>query len=824
MPDPASNENFKKAEELRRKFVEANNNYITQGTGYTVINPDGTITAYVNLYGDEAIIDEDATEYLNNVTTYDVNGNLVAPGSPAAKAIFESQVERKKQLDANKAATAIQGTNTVITSDAKVTDNELWSAAHSLDISIDAENDAKAYFDKNNAGMTTILVNHAKNNQVLTQNTNVALNSLNTVYPEPTSEELNQLKKYPTQADAEAHLSGDDLTAWKAANATVTKYNENKDFVDVTKNYYDQANSGNPSVLVNANKTIAQIDTKIANSTDADEIAELEKIKASVQSTDTNINDNPDVTQRKDAWNSSREGMLATGEERADREAEIRELKTKDGYEDAKNRQDAATQETLDNVRDIQDPTTERPIDDLNANAQAGRNKFIINNLTSTERGKIPFYLQLPTMQAITDFHLRNGFSPYGNVSPTDVARDALHFNIFEGALGKTKVETIPGTNLNIRVLKNLTEQTIGSFTIYPNQPDWLNLSHNHIYSDENPLAAWVNPVLQFVNTGGNILKAVNVVSGKLDVNERSASRVSRRLDFIDQYQATDKLQISVPFMLFTKGNFLQDIFSPLMFLTALSYPTRLAEDTIASDIRKVKETIDEKLPDNALANYAKKSAELAEEGAEEFDKLAQRYGNVGAFRYIVTRRPEYLSVRHASGLFYFKLASIMSFSYNFRGPWINTRGEILSENGNFSPGGKSIPAPAKKTFSDYIRSAGQFFGLVEPKAQTPPQQLPPRQIEQFVREKMPVAFPSIVECNLVVKSVEPMFREDWLGMLKATNDPSGQSLVRVSERLTGTLGPDGKPLEPINLEKSVTNANVRTTNRNQNSAKTGGQ
>ena len=46
-------------------------------------------------------------------------------------------------------------------------------------------------------------------------------------------------------------------------------------------------------------------------------------------------------------------------------------------------------------------------------------------------------------------------------------------------------------------------------------------------------------------------------------------------------------------------------------------------------------------------------------------------------FRYFISQRPEYLSVRHASGLYYYPLIYIEKVSYNFKGPWYNFKGEL---------------------------------------------------------------------------------------------------------------------------------------------------
>lgn len=375
-----------------------------------------------------------------------------------------------------------------------------------------------------------------------------------------------------------------------------------------------------------------------------------------------------------------------------------------------------------------------------------------LTGFESINNGK-PFYLQFPTEKAITEFRLKNGFNPFDvgeNANNNNqakerrkdqIARDSVHFTIFNGIPGGGKIEEIPG---RVGVYRERTEdaerETLGVFTIYPSDMDWLQFSHDHEYDETSQAVQTIN------NAFGTIQTIAEV--GTLIRNVRSAENPSaglvrshmRRLDSLDQYTGSKKLNLSIPFILFTKGDFLNDIFRPISFLTALSYPKRQAT---GSEIDAIQ---------NLIKDYVNNNTQQNLEKFQEMEKQASStLGAVEKFRMSIFSRPEYMSVRHASGLFTFPLAVITNFSYQFHGPWINSKGEIVSVTDE------------EKNIFILNAASGIKSGVLK-------------------HEKLDYAFPSYAKCTITIRNSVPLFRDDFMMQFLAAGE-GADALVSLSER-----------------------------------------
>ena len=668
--------------------------------------------------------------------------------------VVQNKNEKEEIVKTNQAATSVTGTNTEIASQAPVSVEEYNAVAIALQRARDKETKTKETYITRSSGLINPVKSVTTSTYVRTQSTS-ATSVANTLYPDPESIKPTgqQTDLYNRFVDTNPNsLTGATIAAIEATN----QYNaavENQDIGNTIKQYILQVDSGNVGVVYNGYTTLTVIDERLSQDIPESERNELLSLRSNIENIDLTIQSDTDIALRAPGFISAKDAAILEESNRSELETAIRDLNTKPGADEAKANLDAANRAVVDSVRQDQPEVDARSTGDPDARALRTTNKVLVDSFSGNEQS--PFYLQLPTLKAITDFRLKNGFNPYGQINPSEIARDAVHFNIFKGALGKTKQVDVPGTKLKTLIMEGLSESTIGSFTIYPNNPDWLSMTHSHNYSDENPISSLVNPALQLLDTVTNISKAISTVAG-----ESASARVSRRVDFIDQYQNTEKLSFNIPFVLFTKSNFISDIYVPLMFLTALSYPTRVFDSK------------------NDIANFARTGVDLLDEGIEKGGQIVtstenflNKNANIGAFRYVIAERPEYLSVRHASGLFFFKLAAITNFSYTYKGPWINSRGDIVPD----AIGRNQF----KQTLANITKRNSQ-------------------------RSKMPYAFPSIAECTLTIKCVEPLFRNDWLDLLSGASDSSGEGIVRVSESRTGTL--NNQDTEFVNLNTLRTN------------------
>lgn len=442
-----------------------------------------------------------------------------------------------------------------------------------------------------------------------------------------------------------------------------------------------------------------------------------------------------------------------------------------------------------------------------------------------------PFYMQFPTLNSITDFKLRNGVDPYGEKSTEEIARDAIIFKIFETIPGVANAEEVSLAS-GAKYIKNVPQKTnintVGSFTIYPSHSDgrgdWLSQTHKHTWvgGEQDAVAQLFQGAADLVSTGESLLKVANAglnyaKTGSLKGNEFTGNVYNRKLDVLDYYKDSESTPINISFSLFTRNNFLNDVFRPIMFLTALGYPKRsLSGDfgkLLDTDIGKASDLLKSKFPDSNFAQTVSGLLDKARgtgESVENIERMFAEYGGLGPYRYFISKRPEYLTIRHASGLFYYPVAYIESFSYTFKGPWYNFDGQplqttkdldalITTRINEIAPApDKSFKEKVNETFTNLARNVKETF-RPPPKAVPRPSEPESRFKSQvangllalsdsdmkFIRSKgLPFAYPSWAECNITIKNATPFFRDDFMAMFYESQK-GGEELVTLTQQLT---------------------------------------
>jgi len=468
-----------------------------------------------------------------------------------------------------------------------------------------------------------------------------------------------------------------------------------------------------------------------------------------------------------------------------------------------------------------------------------------------------PFYFQMPTLKSITDFRMKNGYSPYGSKGSGEIARDAVHFSMFDLNPPAPRAN-INSNNIITNEVRDQGTNLLGTFTIYPNNQDWLSLSHTHKWGNDmlSSIVNTANTALGLVDNLQSLISlAGNITEGATLNQEQAASqRISRKIDMIDTYQSSEKLTVNIPFILFTKDNFLEDVYKPLLLLTAMTYPKRLISGDLFSDIEKLltqaddaaKNLNEENIFKSALTTATGATREFVKNNknaANDFERNAGKLGGYGLFRYNVSKRPEYMTMRHASGLIYFPLAYIDSIKYTFKGPWYNYNGQPFSnasttgqiekvllnglDNINATSGGgvfDRFGRNIKNTFTQLgqnfqnaglaVRNEGQLaarniVGNKIPQPQVGPigtsfHSTPtnPNIIPGDPDYKMMVAYPSQAEVSITVRNAAPLFRDDFMQLFFGASNE--QDLVNVTVQQTGQgnlITPSGETIRrPVGM------------------------
>lgn len=461
--------------------------------------------------------------------------------------------------------------------------------------------------------------------------------------------------------------------------------------------------------------------------------------------------------------------------------------------------------------------------------ASADKLGTTVNKNTGFEtiNGGAPFYFQFPTLKSITDFRLKNGFSPYGIRTTTDIARDAVHFKIFESIPGQATAEVVEGTKLVRNYVDSSNIATVGAFTIYPSEQNWLKQNHSHQYG----LSPFVQGALGVINTGADFLEGLDTGAKLLQVASKTAAGgnatdttfgnvAQRKADILKFYQSSADQEMEISFNLFTKSDFLNDVFRPIMFLTALGYPKRLLsgetpqmlQDTV-SNIQKMAQQNDNSVFANIWKTITDAGIVNAATGAINNvsaleNLIATKYSGIGPFRYYISKRPEFLSVRHASGLFYFPLANIIGFNYEFNGPWYNYSGPALEDSKALEslisnsvkssvPTGNTFGERVESIFEQFKQDAANLFNGNTGKPANRFSEngntllkladMTSSDFDKNIRNKngQPYAYPTSAKCSIRIRSAVPFFRDDFMQLYNAAGQ-GGQSLVTVTQLNTG--------------------------------------
>lgn len=544
-----------------------------------------------------------------------------------------------------------------------------------------------------------------------------------------------------------------------------------------------------------ATKTIESLDSSIKENN-----LQIEQNKFEIANIERELMDISDPDERKKL--EDRKTSLEKENQSLDSENKTSNMKININENSKKDSKNTAKKYLENEIKN--DPTNEKNIENTTKLSNTGFET--INN-------HAPFYMQMPTLQSITDFRLRNGTNPYGERSPDSIARDAVNFRIFETTPGTAKAETIPGTKLVRNVIDDSRILSVGSFTIYPSDLNWLTQSHQHQYSagNEDWIASTINTLGEGYSAFQGLLKmgagaSAALAEGSIKNLASAGDVYQRRVETLNYYQSTAPQRMAIQFNLFTKKDFLNDVFRPIMFLTALGYPKRSLEGEGAENLSKTFQNLRKwaesgnnfatDMLKGLVGETAESIAKWPIEKIQALEKEMASTGGIGPYRYFISKRPEFLSVRHVSGLFYFPLANITGFTYTFKGPWYNHKGEVISTLGNldsvisqkinnFRP---NPNAPLKERVDQIFKNfAGEVSSSINSmrNKSTAPETLQIPELSVRAQDLKTKAYPSYAECTLEFQSSIPFFRDDYMALYNASII-SGEELVNVTQKNTG--------------------------------------
>lgn len=260
---------------------------------------------------------------------------------------------------------------------------------------------------------------------------------------------------------------------------------------------------------------------------------------------------------------------------------------------------------------------------------------------------------------------------------------------------------------------------------IAPNTTDWVNFTSKHAWEKPGGLiSSLFESVTSLLSAGNGLLtslrNASQAGSGTDTIREQSIV-----LDQADAYKSSDSIEFTIPFLLWSAGDnvndWIRDIYLPVMLLTAWSYPRR-AQTLSSTETGKV-------LNDAKAAQAAKADKPAGEDSIEKNiqDAINKIYPGT---RITVLDPPSYIRVKHMSGLFTFNRCVITSFTFKYLDPWVK--------------------ATAKGDIN------GDINGM-----------------EEILLKK---SLPMRAECSLTLRSIEKLYADDWIAMYKSGLESVGGS------------------------------------------------
>jgi hypothetical protein len=207
--------------------------------------------------------------------------------------------------------------------------------------------------------------------------------------------------------------------------------------------------------------------------------------------------------------------------------------------------------------------------------------------------------------------------------------------------------------------------------------PTWEDISQNKTHKWEAS-SGILSSILESVSSIVGGIEDFLVANRNSKSGNRKSAQAVKQNDIANQYKSTEKETLEIPFVLFTKDDFVNDIFYPIMMLTALSYPVRI-------NLKKLQEKIMREASSSILSND-----NIDENERTQLSSPDAIRNLMGDNRLFTSSPPPYLRVSHTSNLFFYPHMNITSFEYDFLTPFYNIKNNKMED--------KSFPLMANCT------------------------------------------------------------------------------------------------------------------------------
>jgi hypothetical protein len=300
------------------------------------------------------------------------------------------------------------------------------------------------------------------------------------------------------------------------------------------------------------------------------------------------------------------------------------------------------------------------------------------------------------------------------------------------------------GTNYNAKSFDG-PDETVAVFRILPEGDEFLKFNHEHDWGEPDGILKKV--ISAGVEAGKKLSRGATTI-------DRSTGNFipeqQYNIDINNKYQSSRKPSLKFKFVLFTKNNFINDIFLPIMTLCYYSSPSRTPD--VGENVRRF-------LNDLMVSQKeaAKDNNELLREIQQTEQDLRRQNSDINAInsltpgvRFLVTDPPPFFRVWHSSGLFFYPRMSLNEVKYSFKKPFYNFTG--IGASNDYPQEGQTNPG----FFCEILKNNKVF--------------------EEY-------SFPISAEVELSFEGIDPLFFDDFASLMTNLNADSGQNIIDIGVR-----------------------------------------
>lgn len=286
-------------------------------------------------------------------------------------------------------------------------------------------------------------------------------------------------------------------------------------------------------------------------------------------------------------------------------------------------------------------------------------------------------------------------------------------------------------------------EKSLAVYRILPEGDNFLKFKHEHEWGKRDGI------IKKVIDTGTDMAKKFQRAADMVDAAEGDlVPERQYKNDVRDTYVGSEKPKLSFKFSLFTKNDFINDIYLPILSLCYYAAPSRSGdfeknhrEDMNAALENEIKNIQDSERPNSEKKELLEKLEKHQQE--VETNQINELQRKTPGQSLLITDPPPFFRVWHSSGLFFYPRMALINVNYTFHKPFYNLIG-----NGDINEPQGRIPG--------YFQMLGES------------------------RKFMETSFPLHAEVSLSFEGIDPLFYDDFVSLMSNLGKDEADDIIRI--------------------------------------------